>query len=88
MSPELETLDQLQGGDLPLKVVEALYPDAEAFRKGVLGLLSAGDVRLLTIDQTGVPTWRWTELFVGGAVMKELGSMKLSITAQGARRIA
>jgi hypothetical protein len=88
MTPEIETLDQLLGGDLPLKIICNLYPDADAFRRGVFGLLSAGDVCLLMIDQTGVPTWRWRELFVEGKVMTELGSMKLSITAQGARRVA
>jgi hypothetical protein len=88
MSSELETLDQLLGGDLPLTVIQAFYPDAGAFRQGVFGLLSSGDVRLLTIDKTGVPAWRWRELFVDGTVMNDLGSMKLSITAQGASRVA
>ena len=31
MSPELETLDQLLGGDLPLTVIRKLFPDAERF---------------------------------------------------------
>jgi hypothetical protein len=88
MSAELETLDQLLGGDLPLKVIRNLYPDEEAFRQGVLGLLSCGDVCLLMSDQTPVPGWRWRELFVAGKVMHELGDMKLSLTAQGTRRVA
>jgi hypothetical protein len=88
MTPELETLDQLLGGDLPLKVAQDLYPDAHHFRLGVLGLLSCGDIRLLTTDQAEVPPWRWRELFVEGMSITELGNMKLSITAQGARRVA
>jgi hypothetical protein len=88
MSPELETLDQLLGGDLPLEVIRNLYPDEEAFRQGVLGLLSCGDVCLLMRDQTQVPRGRWRELFMAGKVMLELGNMKLSLTAQGSRRIA
>lgn len=86
MTPELETLDQLLCGDLPLKVIQELYPDADHFRRAVLGLLSCGDVRLLSMDQSEVPTWRWRELFVEGAVVDELPSLKLSITPQGARR--
>jgi formylmethanofuran dehydrogenase subunit E len=31
MSPELETLDSLLGGELSLAVIRALYPDAEAY---------------------------------------------------------
>jgi hypothetical protein len=88
MSPELETLDQLLGGVLPLAVIRNFYPDVYAFRLGVFGLLTSGDVCLLTIDQTDVPSWRWRELFVAGTVMKELRNMNLKITAQGAHRIA
>jgi len=87
MTPELETLDQLLGGDLPLSVVRNVYPDSEAFRRGVLGLLSCGDVCLLAGDRTVVPAWRWRELFVESTVVDELGNMRLRITAQGARRI-
>jgi hypothetical protein len=88
MSPELETLDQLLGGNLSLEIVRKLYPDAESFKRGVLGLLSSGDVRILTIDQDEVPKWHWKELFVDGTVMKDLGCLRLAITAQGARRVA
>jgi hypothetical protein len=88
MSPELETLDQLLGGALPLAAIRDVYPNEDAFRLGVLGLLNSGDVCLLTIDHNDVPSWRWRELFVDGAVMKELGGMNLKITAQGTRRIA
>jgi hypothetical protein len=88
MSAELETLDQLLGGDLPLRVIRNLYADEEGFRQGILGLLSSGDVCLLMSDQTPVPRWRWAELFAADKVMHELGNMKLRLTAQGTRRIA
>jgi hypothetical protein len=88
MSPELETLDQLSGGELTLTIVRKFYPDADAFRRGVFGLLTSGDVCLLTIDHIDVPSWRWRELFIDGNAMKELENMSLKITAQGARRIA
>jgi hypothetical protein len=41
-SPELETLDQLLGGDLPLTTIRELYPNDAAFLQGVLGLLKSG----------------------------------------------
>jgi hypothetical protein len=87
MSPELETLDQLLGSDLSLAVILRLYPDATAFKRGVLGLITAGDVCLFTIDDIEVPFWRCRELFVNGTVMQEMECMKLRITPQGARRI-
>lgn len=80
MSPELETLDQLQGGDLPPSVVRKLYPDNVRFLDGVLGLLRSGDVRLTDKNGRDVPEWRW------GEALAEAGA-RLSLTDQGAKRI-
>jgi hypothetical protein len=87
MSPELETLDQLLGGDLSLEVIRKLYPDGEAFRLGVLGLVRNGDVRLVGINGDPVPEWRIRELRSGAISTVELNDLKLSLTPQGARRI-
>lgn len=43
MSPKLETLDQLLGGDTELMVVFGLSPDADRFARGMAGLLHSGD---------------------------------------------
>lgn len=88
MTPELETLDQLQGSDLPLEIILRLFPDADAFRRGVMGLITCGDVCLLTVGGIEVPAWRHRELFVDGLVMQEMRNLKLSITAHGVGRIA
>jgi hypothetical protein len=88
MTPELETLDQLQGRDLPLEIILRLFPDADAFRRGVMGLIVCGDVCLLTVGGIEVPAWRHRELFVDGLVMQEMRNLKLSITAHGVGRIA
>jgi hypothetical protein len=45
-SAELETLDQLLSGVMSLTVVRKFYPDDSAFLRGVLGLLSCGEVQL------------------------------------------
>ena len=87
MSAELETLDQLAGGDLRLSIIRGLYPDDSAFTLGVLGLLSCGDVRLLTADAIEVPAWRWRELFAEGSVLKELDRYLLTVTDQGAKKV-
>jgi hypothetical protein len=88
MSSELETLDQLLGGALSLEIILRVYPDANAFQRGVHGLLSNGDVRLLADDGVEVPSWRWRELFIEGGVTKELDQLKLDITEQGVRKIS
>ena len=83
MSPEPETLDQLLGGDLPLGVIRGLYPNADAFSKGVLGLLTCGDVKLIFAG-VDVPRWQWAQFLANptptdGPIM--------SLTDQGAAGI-
>ena len=82
-SSELETLDQLLGGDVRLEVISKLYPSREAFERGIPGLLSGGDVVLVSPNGDGVPKWRWRELLSG----KGLEELDLRITPQGARKI-
>ena len=88
LSHELETLDQLLGGDLSLAVIRPIYPNTEAFMSGILGLLSSGDVHLFSLGEAIVPRWKWRELFVDGAAIQQLDSLKLKLTEQGSRRIA
>ena len=86
-SPELETLDQLQAGKLALAVIRQLFPDSQRFTEGVLGLLSAGDVRLIEVEGLEVPDWRWRELFKDRAVLQQLDKFRLELTNQGVKRI-
>jgi len=85
-APELETLDQLLGGDMPLTVIAKLYSSPEAFRTGVRELLSCGDVLLLDSEGNGVPTWRWREVFDLSSA-EHLGKFQLRVTPQGAKRV-
>jgi hypothetical protein len=82
MSPELETLDQLLGGDLSAAVVLGLYADAAAFRRGAGALLKCGDVALLC-DGIEIPAWQWPALLSG-----DLAGLRFRLTPQGARRVA
>jgi len=86
-TPELETLDQLLGGDMPLTVIATLYSTADAFHKGVQGLLSCGDVLLLDAAGNSVPQWRWREIFAPGSETEQLRHLRLRLTPEGARRI-
>jgi hypothetical protein len=88
MSPELETLDQLLGGDLQLSVIRGLYPDDQTFAHSIHSLLRNGDVRLLSDDGADVPPWRWRDLFILGGVTGELLRLTLVLTEQGIRRVS
>ena len=82
MSPELETLDQLIAGDIPLTAIRNIYSDQDRFTQGMSGLLSGGEIRLLE-DGFEVPKWRWPEVLAG-----DLAPVSVSLTDAGARRIA
>jgi hypothetical protein len=86
MSPELETLDQLLGGDLPLTVIHGLFNNGERFVGAILAMLEAGEVRLLTSDGTEVPPWQWQAVLNASCSAAASGA-RLAITTAGARRI-
>jgi hypothetical protein len=88
MSPEIETLDHLLGGDLFLTIARTLYSDADAFIKSLQALLSDGDVRLYSIAGSEVPDWQWRELFRDKSVFDNLATLKLKITQQGVDKVA
>ena len=45
-SPELETLDQLLGGDLPIGVIRGFYESEERFCRASMAMLRDGHIRL------------------------------------------
>lgn len=84
MSPELDTLDQLLGGDMPLPLIRVQYPDDARFARGLLWLLHAGEVRLVGDDGTELPLWRCREVLVDPDTR---GRMRVVITRAGVSRI-
>jgi hypothetical protein len=83
-SAELETLDQLLGGDLRLEAISKLFFQ-RGIRAGCVGTLVLGDVVLLTVDGDEVKQWRGRKLFSTDLHQRE--DLILRITPQGARRI-
>ena len=81
MSPELETLDQLQGGNMPIAQVRWLFDDRDRFERAIVAMLDAGEVRLIEGNGSEAPRWRWRQLLADGP------AATLSITVAGARRI-
>jgi hypothetical protein len=80
MSPELETLDQLLGGDLSVATVRTLFDADDRFISAVTAMLHAGKLRLSAND-VEVPPWRWQSVLAGEP------QARLSITPSGARSI-
>ena len=88
LSPEMETLDQLLGGEMRLNIVRRLYDSDQSFTRGILSLLQAGDVRLLDDAHAEVPNWRRRALFDDGEVLSALHSFTLEVTAAGAAKVS
>jgi hypothetical protein len=86
MSPELETLDQLLGGDLPLAVVRGFFEGDARFARAVAAMLHAGEVRL-HVDGIEVPRWRWREVLSSTQEQSGPAGARLAITEAGVRRI-
>jgi hypothetical protein len=64
MSQELEVLDQLLGGDLPLDAFSRLFPDQDRCRRAIQAMLMEGHVRI--VDAQGV------------ALLKQIGGKRLA----------
>lgn len=81
MSPELETLDQLLGGQLPLSIVRNFFGNENRFRLGILAMLDAGVVALIDPEGTELPRNEWP------VRLERLDSSGLKITDRGIRQI-
>jgi hypothetical protein len=69
MSPELETLDQLFGGAMPLSVIRRLYGDDESFERAIHSMLRSGDIRLDRESSQTISQREWRALFVDGGCL-------------------
>jgi hypothetical protein len=85
--PELETLDQLLGGDLPLGIIRGLFGDDRRFVHAIEAMLCDGEVQLLTAEGDAVPKWQWRDVLDAAPVRSKKSGHMLSITDKGARRI-
>ena len=86
MSLELEVLDQLEGGDLPLSVVASLFPDEAHARRAIAALMVAGEVDL-SAEGAALAPWQLRDLERQSTSWREDTRHRLALTDVGARRI-
>ena len=86
MSPELDTLDQLLGGDLPLSTIRRNFRDDRRFAHAIVEMLNDGQVILRTAAGETVAPWQWRVL-VEGITDESAASHWLSLTPAGARYV-
>lgn len=88
MTPELEVLDQLLGGDLSLAIIADLFPDRERCRQAIGAMLRAGEVCILDSQGHALQAWRYRELENTPDAWSEGTAYRLSITEAGAKRVS
>lgn len=81
--PELDTLDQLLGGDMTLNTIRRIFPSDHRFQKAILAMLHEGEIRLLGKDGTEPPRWQWA-LILGDS--DRWFDYRLSLTDLGSKR--
>jgi hypothetical protein len=87
MSLELEVLDQLQGGDLPLRVVASLFPSETHARRAIVAMLAAGELELLSAEGVALAPWQVRNLELQPGSWLTDPQYRLSMTDAGARRL-
>jgi hypothetical protein len=87
MSLELEVLDQLEGGDMPLSVVASLFPDEAHARRAITALIAAGEIGLLAAEGAVLASWHLRDLERQPASWRTDRRHRLALTDAGARRI-
>jgi hypothetical protein len=88
MTPELEVLDQLLGGDLSLAVIADLFPSQANCRQAIGAMVKAGDVCILDAEGEALPAWRYRELENAPDTWSRTTPYQLSITENGAKRVS
>jgi hypothetical protein len=86
MSLELETLDQLCGGDMPIAVIRGLFNDDEHFVRAITAMLTTGDVQLFENGKE-IPNWDQANTLRTAIANDSQCELMISVTKQGAGRV-
>jgi hypothetical protein len=84
-SPELELLDQLLGGDMPLSAIHKIFSDEARFSRALSAQLASGEIRLITINGTDIPDWKRSDVLADPSAWSGL---LISLTLIGSRRVS
>jgi hypothetical protein len=87
MSPEIDVLDQLLGGDMPLGVVASLFPDEADARRAIVAMLAVGELAIFDAEGAALSPWQVGELQRQPGSWREDTQYRLTITDKGARRV-
>jgi hypothetical protein len=87
VSVEIEVLDQLLGGDMPLSVVVSLFPDEAYARRAIVAMLTDGELALRDPDGLTLSLSQVRELERQPSPWNRHTQYRLALTDAGARRL-
>jgi hypothetical protein len=81
---ELEVIDQLCGGDLPLRVIVGMFRDVDHARR-VLRIYIDKNVVTLSDEDRTLPQWECQTILRDSDRMNESGNLRVHLTEYGAK---
>lgn len=90
MNPELDFLDQLPGGNMPLAVLLRLIPSIARARHAIHALLAGDEIRLIGTDGAQLQPWQWQALSRASDSdwRRAAADLTVTLTPKGAERVA
>ena len=83
-APEMEVLDQLAGGDMPLTVIRGLFENDERFVRGIMAMLATRRIRLFDPTGMDVPEWKWCSVLLAD-VDEDTSPLQIRVATMCAR---
>ena len=88
MEPELEVLDQLLGGDMPVDIIVGLFPDLDRCRRSIGIMLRDGEIELRDQESSLVPLAHYLKLQYLPEFWARGTPYRFGITELGATRVS
>jgi hypothetical protein len=86
-SPELELIDQLEGGDQSLAVLSRLFSDDTHAKRALANYVNLGVIELLE-EHAVIPTWKSQVMLSANTPLHQYDNIIVSLTAKGAKAYA
>ena len=90
MSPELDLLDQLLAGNMPLAVLLRLFPSIPCARHAIHAMLASDEIRLIGTDGAELQPRQSQELSRASDSdwRRAAADLTVTLTPKGAQRVA
>jgi hypothetical protein len=85
MSPELDVIEQLAGGDLPLPIICGLFDEDDRAKRALANYISKGVVLFISDREGVLPRWKCEEILRQAVHLDRHTEVRVSLTDKGAK---